>query len=76
MKIEKNVPLPELKTRGPKPKYPWADFEVGDSCFVEGNFKDVNKCKEATSARLYGYRNGKKFSTIKVGGGVRIWRVE
>lgn len=76
MKIEKNVPVPELKTRGPSPKYPWHDFEVGDSVLIKGNYSAANKCKEAASARMYGYRNRKKFSTITTDEGVRIWRTK
>lgn len=36
MKIDKDIPIPD-KVRGRKPKYKFAEMEVGDSFFAEGD---------------------------------------
>lgn len=69
-KIEKDVPMP--KSRTSRSKYPFALMEVGDSILV-GNDKEKNA---RSACWTYGSRTGKKFSAIKVDGGVRVWRVE
>ena len=68
--IEKGIPVPETRGRG---LYPFADMGVGDSFFVGG---EVSARSNALTAALnFGKRNGLKFSSRNVDGGLRIWRV-
>ena len=67
MQIEKNVEKTE--PRGGKLKYPWDQMEVGDSILITENIHAA-RC----AAVNYGRYHGKKFSTRKTGGGLRIWR--
>ena len=64
-KIDKGVPLPGKCT-----KYPWEQMGIGDSFFV----KNGNQARVGASA-TNAARFGKKFTTRKVDGGVRVWRV-
>ena len=64
--IEKGIERP--KFGGGPAKYPWRDMEVGDSFFTpDGNARSI-----VTKA---GKANGCKFSSRKVEGGYRIWRI-
>lgn len=65
--IEKNVPVPEERTR-----YPLGKMEVTDSFLAMG--KAAYSARSA--AHKYGKNHGKKFKTRTVEGGMRIWRVE
>lgn len=66
MKIEKDIEIP---TKHARTKYPFAEMEVGDSIY-----SDV--ISASTSARGWGYRNNKKFTTRREGNGYRTWRIE
>lgn len=73
--IEKNIPMPTGKnvSTGRTPKYPeFREMEVGDSHFYKHQNGDG---LAATAAKVYGYRNGKRFSSRSVEGGVRVWRI-
>lgn len=63
------VPAPEGGSVG---KYRFADMEVGQSLFIEG--QDSNG-QAAWAARNFARRTGAKMTTRAVEGGVRIWRV-
>lgn len=68
-KIERGIPVPSA--RGALIKYPWAEMEVGDSLFFPaGNHPSVS----AISGQ-WATRHGRKFTTRKVDGGVRVWRI-
>jgi hypothetical protein len=73
IEIDKGIPMPAL---GSAKKYPFKDMEVGDSFFVEENEKngDINAIQKRLSVSAYGYRP-RKFSALKVEGGVRVWRI-
>jgi hypothetical protein len=73
MIIEKNIPL-DQNGAGRPPKYPFGDMAVGDSVFFGGDASETMNPKLA--ARAYGRYHGKKFTTRKQDGGVRIWRTE
>lgn len=80
MKIEKGIPAPKQKNTS---KYPFADMEVGDSVYVDGQrssynqaVKDGAKFSALPTAHQYGKRSGKKFTGRNEGSGVRIWRIE
>jgi hypothetical protein len=71
LKIEKGIPIPpDMRgmTKG-KRKYPFAEMEVGDSILLEQ--------KKASGIGSYAQKclPGAKFSTRKVEGGIRIWRL-
>ena len=72
-KIEDNVPPPNV-TRGTPEKYPCAKMEVGQSFFVS----DSEQPDLVVKAMSYQNRkqNGRRFSTRRVDGGRRFWRVE
>jgi len=73
MDIEKEVPAPDVTGRkGPPRKYPFADMEIGDSVFVEG---ENSQGRAALAARAHGNFKQKKFAARTQEGGVRIWRV-
>jgi hypothetical protein len=68
--IEKGIPIPSVRG-GKIEKYPWSQLAVGDSFFVPPGM------------RISGYRgyrsrkgDGKKFTTRKMDGGIRVWRVK
>ena len=73
-RIDKNVPLPSKTGSGPL-KYPFGDMAVGDSILFEDE-PARSQSRPATSARLYGLRNGVKFRCWTEGSGVRVWRIE
>ncbi len=67
--IEKGVPIP-LQANTPLRRYPWAEMEVGDSFFapimpgsISGQIRNAQR------------RHGHKYTTRKVCGGVRVWRI-
>ena len=64
--IEKGIPMPAHTKR--KPKYPWADMEVGDSFVVPGTRRPI----PPKALRADGWR----WRTSVEEGGVRVWRVE
>ena len=68
-KIDKNVPIEGLKHF----RYPMKLMEIGDSFFVPDH--DLAKGYDPRrSAYRWGKRYGKKFSGLKVEGGIRVWR--
>lgn len=72
MIIETGVEIPEAGLVG-KEKYPFGRMEVGQSIFLDGMNSMSSAC---VSARQIAKRQGKKFVTRKMDGGVRIWRTE
>lgn len=77
VEIEKGVPVPveEKPFAGfarSKSKYPFAEMEVGDSVFYEG---ESNGGKVHASMVKSGQRHGRVFTSRKVDGGLRIWRI-
>lgn len=69
IEIERGIPMPQ-KVRGRDAKYPWEKMEVGDSFFVQGRKTFGN---QASTRSL---KDGKKYTTRKENGGVRVWRLE
>ncbi len=75
-KIEKGVPLPpaheQYKDHG-KRLYPWHEMEVMDSIFIP--------CEAAYTGRVdrtvqeANRRMKKQFTTRRVSGGTRMWRI-
>jgi hypothetical protein len=67
--IEKGIEMPRSKKE--KTKYPFSTMVIGDSVLFE---VDTFQCPPVKVAMNYARRNGKKFSSRKVEGGIRIWR--
>ena len=72
MKIEKNIPAPEVKMGAPA-KYPFVHMEVGDSVL----FPECTgvKSREYKAAMGVADNKGWKFTGRKTNEGFRIWRV-
>ena len=69
-KIDKDIPVPAGGN-----KYPFAIMEIGDSIFFPAETtKTINGPRAVAS--MHGKKYGKKFRTLLVDGGFRIWRVE
>lgn len=66
VKIEKNVPLPPLKTY----PYPWADMKIGDSFFTETAATSLSTGRAKAQKKT-----GFKFSLRIEGTGTRVWRI-
>lgn len=69
MKIEKGIPLPP--TAGRTPKHPFARMDLFDSVLLTENAEKLRGY-----AHTYGQKSGKKFTTRREAGGVRVWRTE
>jgi len=73
--IEKNIPIPigGLKV---STEYPLSEMEEGDSFFVPSEPERSKKIQQ--SIMTYVHRNmfAKKFTTRRIPGGIRIWRVK
>lgn len=76
IKVDRDIPLPVRRighgTSIRTYKYPFALMRVGDSFFVAHGKYDV----VGASARQFGGRYGCRFTTRKVDGGCRCWRIE
>ena len=77
LKIEKNVPIPVK--RKPKTLYPWSGMALGDSFIVEDDKSDPTLQSAIGSlgkqwAKTRSLR--RKYTTRKVEGGIRVWRIE
>lgn len=66
IKIDKDFPLPESRT-----KYPFGDMEVGDSFWSDNSREAVS-----SSAYSYGQRHGMKFTVRITDGVTRCWRIK
>jgi len=68
IQIESGVPIPSQR---PNSKYPFKDLDVGQSFFAPG----ANPNPIRVLASRLGRDWGRKFKTMKVSGGMRVWRV-
>lgn len=66
--VEKDVPIPP---RSRRTKYPWRSMEIGDSFFAK--IKDTSAGPLVQQAQK---STGFLFTTRRVDGGVRIWRIK
>ncbi len=82
LQIDKGVPLPEARYGTNAAKYPVKDMVVGDSFFVpfEEGWDEERKRKRQRGVAIallhWKKRIGYGFTTRRVDGGVRAWRVE
>jgi len=71
-KIDKNIPIPKSKTK--RTQYPWREMAIGDSIFVSD--EEAPPSGAYTTPSYFALRNPEyKFTTRKVDGGYRIWRI-
>lgn len=64
--IEKGVPLPRTRA-----SYPFSEMAVGDSFLLPAD----ESVRVRNAACAHTKVHGAKFTTLKVGDGVRCWRV-
>lgn len=71
------IPEPRRTARGGRARYPFAHMKIGDSFFVPANGDEKRNINKNLSAlgNHFGKRNGMKFKTRVVDGGIRVWRV-
>jgi len=69
--IEKGVPLVMPRRTGRKPRYPWADMEVGD-CF---KVSDRTAFAMRNTARNAAERHGHRYKISEIDGVAHVWRV-
>ena len=71
--IEKGIPLPPKKKSPGRPRiYPFADMEVGDSVYIDGDIQKIERARIA--AHCTGSRNCMSFMIENERDGIRIWR--
>lgn len=74
LKIDKGIPIPR-HSKGPKPKYPFAQMSIGDSFFAAESKSTLSAASYQRAKRL-----GGKFTmraTVEDGvPGYRVWRIE
>ena len=70
-KIEKGIPMPHKKTL-----YPTHEMEVGDSFFVPCSDEKKTRTQNRISNAYIKRHGAGKFSSRRVEGGVRVWRIE
>jgi hypothetical protein len=68
--IEKNIPQPKER-RGRASEFPFAQMDLGDSFLAP----DSNLRAMQQNGYHWGKKLGRKFTSAKVEGGVRVWRV-
>jgi hypothetical protein len=69
MKIEPNIPIPAANVGGRKPKYPFAQMKVGDSVFSTDR-------KLGLAAHHRKVKHADEYTTRRVAGGYRTWRIK
>lgn len=76
--IDVDVPIPEPRGAWTMNKYPFGDMSVGNSFFVAAPEAQYFKIREAVSKAVqYAQRTkeGYRFTTRHVDGGIRVWRI-
>lgn len=72
-RIQKDVPVPQMRRAARESKYPFKQMLPGDSFFVP----DITSSALGTRARIWTERCGldRTYTSRTVEGGARIWRV-
>lgn len=71
--VEKNIPVNKFLKRARKHTYPFAQMDVGDSFYVEG---DLGVCQTVrTLMWRFSKETGWKFVTRRDENGIRVWRL-
>lgn len=78
--IDKGVPLPRPSRGGRQKKYPFDAMQVGDSLFMPADPQRVEIVRTIVflCAKRYAKKHAPRwrFTSRKVEGGIRIWRIE
>jgi hypothetical protein len=86
LKVNSDVPPPNIyrynvdgTEKKIRCKYPFGDFEVGNSMFVATDLKSADTMRKRLMSNAHGFNNraGVKWRWVSdiVEGGVRIWRI-
>jgi hypothetical protein len=79
VKIDRNVPLPpRIANRVTVGPLPLKDLKPGDSILIDAGDDEIDRMLHSVRVRLSRFSSKNKdykFSSSKVKGGVRIWRV-
>lgn len=77
IRIQKRVPIPVVKPRGPggrrPPRYPWDKMEVGDSFLFP---PEIGRASYAAAIQASRMNPGKTFVAYKTDEGFRCWRTQ
>lgn len=65
--IQTGIPIPQDRA-----SYPFRHMKVGQSVLVTGDDREIFNARRAVS--FWSKRNGPKFTSRLVDGGLRIWR--
>ncbi len=71
VKVEKNIPMPEIGRYKGGSKFPLREMEIGDSFYMEGN-AGLQRDIISFAHRV----RPKKFTTRKEKNGYRCWRIK
>ena len=71
LEIEKNIAIPPISRRRREIKYRFAEMQIGDSLF--DTTKRGHSLRNAASQ--WAKDHGVKFTSRRMDGGVRVWRV-
>ena len=75
-KVESGIELPAKPKGGHGAKYPFAKMEPGQSFLLPTDSVNNVSNSAAKAASYWGSKLGRKFTTRRVEGGVRVWRVQ
>jgi hypothetical protein len=81
MKIENNIPIPEINYTCSKPgdgsPYPFGAMEVGDHVFIPNTKKRIDGKKTPALNALHkcAHRNNMKFVSAEMNEGLGVWRI-
>jgi hypothetical protein len=75
--IESGVPIPAVRLKRKRSKYPFATLKVGESFLVPATGADKDVIKNRLSALISGEwhrETSRRFTLRRMRGGIRVWR--
>jgi len=80
LKIDKNIPIPDVESKGRERILPIREMEIGDSILLECEYTRIKHASFLNSFRNFSKKskdcNHYKFLSRKVNNGIRVWRIE
>jgi hypothetical protein len=73
MQIEQNVPMPELKPKGPRIVWAFKEMQISD-CVKIADHDLIGRAQ--AYCHVYGRQSAKKFMTRIIDGVLHIWRIK
>jgi hypothetical protein len=73
MQIERNVPMPEVKPKGPRVVWAFKEMMVND-CVKIADPAMIGRAQ--TYCHVYGRQSAKRFMTRIIDGVLHIWRIK